>query len=189
MFFYRIALPLATAIALFGCAPDPKEKPPIVTTVREETVQTGDRLPVPPAPIDIVLTIKCNIDTPNQDKEIVLDRDTLESLQGIEYKIIDPFEQKENTFQGVYLNDILDLCQISAEAQIIEIIALNDYKVELPIEFIRQVPMLFALKQNGVYMQENYRGPAMLVVPPHNYDAELPRQSYWIWQITSIIVQ
>lgn len=180
---------IMTAIALFGCTLNPKEKPPIITTVREATRKEGDRLPVPPAPTDIVLTIKGNIDASNQGQAIVLDRDTLESLQSIEYKIIDPFEQKENTFQGVYLNDILDLCQISAEAQSIEITALNDYKIEIPLDFIRQVPMLFALKQNGAYMQENYRGPAMLVVPPHNYDAEFPRQSYWIWQITSIIVQ
>ncbi len=182
---------LAAAIAFFlliSCSPQPQEKQPIVTILETAELTAESPLPIPEE--EPILTVTGKIEAINQGEQLRLDRPTIEKLKRVEYEIFDLFERKNVTFEGVLLNDLMDLWQIESDATSLEITALNDYTITVPIQATREIPILFALKQDGVYMERNYRGPAMLVVPPFSEQLglDIPRQDFWIWQIESISV-
>ncbi|OKH19943.1 molybdopterin-dependent oxidoreductase [[Limnothrix rosea] IAM M-220] len=182
---------IAVAIAFFlliGCTPQPQEKQPIITILRSAELTLEKPLPIPKE--EPILTVTGKIQAVNQGDQLQFDRPTIEKLQLIQYEIFDLFERKNVTFEGVLLNDLMDLWQIKPDATSLEITALNDYTITVPIQTTREIPILFALKQNGVYLERNYRGPAMLIVPPFNEKPEIkiPRQDFWIWQIESVSV-
>jgi hypothetical protein len=80
--------------------------------------------------------------------------------------------------------------KVPADATEVEMIALNDYVVTIPLSDFKTWPVIFALKQDGEYMPVSTRGPGMLVYP--YAQVEFDRQKYddrWIWQIKSINVK
>lgn len=183
---------LPTAIALLllpSCGNNPATQPPVQTILREATLSTDQTIPLPTD--ETLITIRGKIQNTNQDETLLLDRETIESLQLVQFEIFDLFERKNVTFEGVLLQDLIKLWQIDPEATSLEMVALNDYQINLPLASLEEVPMLFALKQDGQYMQPDYRGPAMLIVPHFGNSStfEHPRPYYWIWQISTITVQ
>ena len=120
--------------------------------------------------------------------KIAMDRANIEALGTIEYAVEDPFEKQENTFSGVLFRDLLDLWQVSENAQQLTITALNDYQVTIPITLLREYPVLMAMQQNGQTMTRDYRGPAMLVAPINAYPSvrALANREDWSWQIKTI---
>lgn len=160
---------------------------PIYTTISEATLSAGDRIPTPSE--DIILTVTGKINTTNQEGQIVMDIPTIQSLRQVEYTVLDPFKDEEITYTGVLMSDLLDLWQISEDAVTLQMTALNDYTVDVPIALIREFPVIFALQANGQYMPVADKGPAMLVLPYDHFEFERPSSdAYWIWQIKSIDV-
>lgn len=131
--------------------------------------------------------------TPQAHKghRILMDRTHLNALGLVEYAVEDPFEQTTNTFRGVLFRDLLELWQVSPDAKMLTITALDDYQVQVPISILKEYPILLAHQQNGEMMTRDYRGPAMLVTPLTQYPSvkELSNQYQWIWQITKIHVE
>jgi hypothetical protein len=108
----------------------------------------------------------------------------------VEYEVVDPFENRKQLFRGVLMRELLNLWQVKAEATTLDMVALNDYHVDLPIALMREKPLLFALQADGEYMRPDYRGPAMLVFPYGYYQFKRPLyDAYWIWQIKAITVK
>lgn len=152
------------------------------------TLHPGTAIPAPEqAPI---LTVTGKIGTTNEGQAIVMDLTTLEKAGLVEYTVKDPFEDRPVRYSGVLMRDLLALWQVANDAQTVHIAALNDYKIDIPIRDFRQYPILFALEADGVYMQPDYRGPAMLVYPVDQYEFDLIAvQRNWIWQIKTIDIQ
>lgn len=160
----------------------------IYTPVTARTLPLGSPIPLPQG--EVILTVTGKVGNTNVGETIQLDRATIESLGTVAYRVIDPFEQIENEFEGVLMTDLLALWQVSEDAQSLHLTALNDYQVEIPLAEFSEYPILFALKTNGKYMKPDYRGPAMLVLPYAHYDFDrIYTDEYWIWQIESIIVR
>jgi hypothetical protein len=188
----RLSTLAASALALLvivGCAPAASSAPaPIYTRVNEAQLKSGDAIPTPTG--DVILTATGNIGTHNNGDKIEMDRAAIESVGLVEYKVRDPFELNDVVFRGVLMSDLLSVWQVPASATNLEMIALNDYVVEVPISDIRQWPVLYAMQADGQYMEVASRGPAMLVYPYDNF--EFDQQIYndrWIWQIKSVNVQ
>ena len=159
----------------------------VYTTISEATLSTGDPIPTPSE--DIILTVTGNIGTSNETDQIVMDIPTIESLGQVEYTVLDPFKDEEIIYTGVLMSDLLDLWQISEDATNLQMTALNDYTVDVPISLIREFPVIFALQADGQYMPIADKGPAMLVLPYNHFEFERPSSdAYWIWQIKSIDV-
>ncbi|AFY37134.1 hypothetical protein Lepto7376_0736 [[Leptolyngbya] sp. PCC 7376] len=189
MIFLRKIAALAIAFFLLtSCTPEPQKQQPMVTIIRPADFVKQEAIPLPET--EPILTVTGKIQATNQDEALYLDRQTIEQLQIVEYKIFDLFENQQVTFEGVLFNDLMDLWQIQPDATLLEIKALNDYTISVPIQTTREIPILFALKQEGRYMERNYRGPAMLIVPPfeNKPEIEITRQAFWIRQIESISV-
>ena len=172
-----------------GCDPKP-DFDSVYTRVSEGilTPQAESDIPLPQN--EIILTVTGKMNTQNQGTTIVMDLSTIESVGLVEYVVKDPFEEEQKTFRGVLMRDLLDLWQVDSEAIVLELTALNDYKVEVPINILREFPVIFALQQDGEYMTPDYRGPAMLVFPYNHYKFDpFIVNSYWIWQIKDIVVK
>lgn len=160
----------------------------IYEVVVPATLHPGTTIPIPQqAPI---LTITGKIGTTNHDHAIVMDRATIEKVGLVQYTVKDPFEERPVQYCGVLMRDLLALWQVADDAQTVSITALNDYKIDIPINEFRQFPILFAVKADGADMQPDYRGPAMLVYPIDQYKFDLIAvQRNWIWQIKTIDIQ
>jgi hypothetical protein len=182
-FITAIVIILTTSIS---CAAPPDFES-VYQRLDSPTLVAGSKIPQPKQ--KTILTVSGKIGNANQNETILMDRPTLESVGLIEYAVQDPFEQTENIFTGVLMKDLLTLWQVSPDAKFLQVSALNDYQVNIPIELLRDYPVMFALKQDGAYMEEAYRGPAMLVFPYGYYKFPAGTDSHWAWQIKSITVE
>lgn len=146
--------------------------------------------PIPPPETEPLLTVMGKIGVTNVGDTLAMDRSTLEAVGLVEYMVKDPFEEVDHTYTGVLMRDLLELWQVPPDATLLQVIALNDYEIDVPIELMRNYPVIFALKEDGEYMTPDYRGPAMLVFPYDHYSFEESlTNSYWVWQIKSITVK
>lgn len=137
------------------------------TIVTEATLQPGVAIPMPSqAPI---LTVTGKIGATNDGNTILMDLTILEQAGLVEYTVIDPFEERPIRYRGVLMRNLLALWQVATDAERAHIIALDDYKIDIPLSDFRQYPVLLALQADGVYMQPDYRGPAILVYPVDQY--------------------
>lgn len=183
--FQSVAYPLLL-VALVGCTSQP-DFDSVYTRLNTISLVAGSPIPKPQE--DIILTVSGQIGAANQDQSIVMDIPNIESVGLVEYTVEDPFEQEQRTFTGVLMKDLLELWQVSPEATRLEVTALNDYQIDVPIDLVRDYPVIFALKQDGEYMTPDYRGPAMLVFPYEHYQFDIGTDSYWAWQIKTIAVK
>ena len=183
----QITLYLLCVVFVVSCSKQP-EFDSVYTRLEKATLKAGSNIPKPQeAPI---LTVSGKVGTTNHDDQtIIMDIPTLETVGAVEYTVEDPFEKEEHTFAGILMKDLLELWQVSPDATVLNVVALNDFQVDVPIALVREYPVIFALKQNGEYMTPDYRGPAMLVFPYNDYKFELATDAYWVWQIKSITVK
>ncbi|MEM9163292.1 MAG: molybdopterin-dependent oxidoreductase [Cyanobacteria bacterium P01_F01_bin.4] len=173
-------------VALVGCSAQP-EFDSVYTQLDTPSLAAGSAIPDPQE--DVILTVSGQVGAANEGQTIVMDIPTIESAGLVEYTVEDPFEKEERTFEGVLMKDLLALWQVSPEATVLSVTALNDFQVDVPIELVRDYPVIFALKQDGEYMTPDYRGPAMLVFPYDHYTFDIGSDSYWVWQIKTIEVK
>ena len=172
-------------VVIAACSPSTATPTPIYQRVSDAKLKAGDTLPALTG--DVILTVTGKIGTTNGDKQIVMDRDMIESVGQVEYKVTDPFETKDYVYRGPLMSDLLDLWKVSSDATTMQVIALDDYAVKVPIADLRKYPVLFALQQDGQYMPVSTRGPAMLVFPYNNFEFnQTVYNDYWAWQIKAI---
>ena len=173
---------------LAACPSSPPDFDSVYTRITPAKLKAGDPIPAPRG--DVILTVAGAIGTMNHGNTLRMDLATIESIGLVEYKVLDPFENRETLFRGVLMRDLLNTWQVDAAATILDMVALNDYHVDVPIALLREKPVLFALQADGKYMRPDYRGPAMLVFPYGYYKFRRPLDDvYWIWQIKAITVK
>ena len=188
-YFFITVFVSSFLIVISGCDPKPNFDS-VYTRITESTfvLSTANDIPLPQN--EVILTVTGKINTHNKGNSLVMDLETIESVGLVEYTVEDPFEKEQRTFQGVLMRDLLDLWQVDSQATTLEVTALNDYKIDIPINIFREFPVIFALKQDGEYMTPDYRGPAMLVFPYNDYEFEhLIVHAYWAWQIKAIFIR
>src|SRR5258705_5443302 len=183
----KILLVALTALILVGCGSAPSAQT-VYKRITDAKIKAGDAIPA--TKDDVVLTVDGKIGVKNSGDTIQMDMPTIESAGLVDYNVMDPFEKKPTVFRGVLMSDLLDLWKVDSAATTLTMVALNDYKVDVPIPDLRKYPVIFAVQQDGNYMPVATRGPAMLVYPYDNFTFD--RQKYddfWIWQIKSITVK
>lgn len=183
---YILILFAVSAFLAASCSPTGDK--PIYQRVSDAKLKAGDTIPAPTG--DIILTVTGKIGTKNTPDGIAMDRDMVESVGQVEYKVTDPFDNKDYIYRGPLMSDLLDLWKISSDATTLDVTALDDYVASVPIGDLRKYPVLFALQQDGQYMPVSTRGPAMIVYPYNNFDFDhVVYNDYWVWQIKSINVK
>lgn len=173
---------------LAACSSSSPDFDSVYKRVTPAQLKAGDAIPEPRG--DVILTVAGAVGKINHDNKILMDLATIESVGLVEYGVVDPFENRKKLFRGVLMRELLNLWKVDAAATTLDMVALNDYHVDVPIAIMREKPLLFALQADGEYMRPDYRGPAMLVFPYGYYKFQRPlTDAHWIWQIKAITVK
>lgn len=144
-------------------------------------------LEVPQGPV--VLQVTGQIGVNNQGQMAALDMRVLKTLPQKSFTTKTPWDHKPVTFSGPLLRDVLKL--VKAKGQHIRAVALNDYRVNLPVSDAQEHDVLVALQMNGQAIPVRTKGPLFIVYP---FDAkkELQHKTYYersIWQLKAIEVE
>lgn len=147
---------------------------------------TADTLAAPKG--EVLLSISGAITQDNGDDAVSLDLDQLKAMETLEFTTSTIWTEDDVTFTGVSLRALLDLA--GAEGTAINAIALNDYKVEIPVSEITDEAPIVAYLMNGEEMSPRGKGPLWVVYP---YDADSAYRSEVvfsrsIWQVDRIEV-
>lgn len=137
----------------------------------------------------VVLQISGLIEVFNQGKMAALDMKTLQALPQKSFTTQTPWDPKPITFSGPLLRDVLQL--VKANGQHIRAVALNDYRVKLPVSDASEHDVVVALKMDGQVIPVRTKGPLFIVYP---FDAkkELQHKTYFersIWQLKALEVE
>lgn len=134
----------------------------------------------------ILLTVTGAITQTNANDAAEFD---FEMLQKIGVSTIDTttaWTQGKKTFEGVSLKALADT--VGATGAVAEVVALNDYKVDIPTKDFADYPVILAYQMDGERLKIRDKGP-LWVVYPEDEHPELKNketQAKWVWQVKAI---
>ena len=117
------------------------------------------------------------------------DLNTLESLPQRQFTTMTPWSDKPIQFSGPLLRDVLAIA--GAKGQNIRATAINDYRINIPVQDAMRFDMIVATRMNGERMSVRDKGP-LFVVYPFDSLPELQQARYYersIWQLKSLEVE
>ena len=137
----------------------------------------------------VVLQVSGLMDVRNQGTVAALDMATLKALPQQSFTTRTPWDQKPVAFSGPLLRDVLKL--VKARGQQIKAVALNDYRVKLPVSDAVQHELIVALTMDGQSIPVRTKGPLFII---YNFDGkkELQHKTYYersVWQLKAIEVE
>ncbi|WP_146115850.1 molybdopterin-dependent oxidoreductase [Malikia granosa] len=136
-----------------------------------------------------VLTISGRIGAVPPGVPVAFDLARLEALPQRSFTTQTPWQDKPLQFTGPLLREVL--ASVKAQGSQLKAIALNDYKVSIPVSDTQRFDMLLALRVNGERIPVRSKGP-LFVVYPYDSDEELRSTLYYsrsIWQLKAIEVE
>lgn len=137
----------------------------------------------------VVLRISGLIEATNQAQVAALDMKTLQALPQKSFTTRTPWDQNPVDFSGPLLRDVLQL--VRAKGQHIRAVALNDYRVRLPVSDAHEHDVVLALQMNGQPIPVRTKGP-LFIVYPFDANKTLQHKTYYersIWQLKAIEVE
>ncbi len=108
------------------------------------------------------------------------------ALQGmVEIKTTTPWTEGEVTFRGVLAHDVFKTAKIDSGA--VHAIALNDYKVEIPVADFEKYGVLLAMEMNGSELTVREKGPIWIIYPDSTSDhTSATLRSRMVWQLKEL---
>jgi hypothetical protein len=137
----------------------------------------------------VVLTIDGQISRTNAPQRADFDLDMLAALPQHVIRTHTPWHKGLQTFTGPLLRDVL--AQAGASGQHLLAVALNDYRVELPMDDVKTFEVVLARLHNGEPMRVRDLGP-LFIVYPFDSDERLRSDPYYrrsAWQLRSLTVR
>lgn len=116
------------------------------------------------------------------------DMAALERMPQVTFTTATPWYNQPTKFSGPLLRDVL--AAAGAKGARLQAIALNDYKVEMPVDEVTQHGAIVALRLNDRPMSVRDKGP-LFVVFPFDSKPELRTERYYtrsIWQLRRLQV-
>lgn len=155
--------------------------------IAQASLDPGD--PIPKPSDDIILTVSGDISIINDNNQLTFDIKTLEMLGLIRYKVDDPWLQKEVTYSGVLLSDLLKFAGASDSVTVVYATALDGYAVAIPIKEIEDWPVLLATQSDGTYMTVENSGPTRIIFPYGVHDDISVARNYSVWNLKSLEIR
>lgn len=158
-----------------------------LTTVGVPALAMAD-VPLRPPVGDVLLTVSGAITVTNGDGVARLDRAQLMAWGPAQLRTTTPWTDGFVTFAGVL--GVRLLTELGCTGSRLRCTALNDYSVDIPVDELRNYPVLFALSQDGNELSLRDRGPIWVVYPWSQHPTLVDRlhRQRSIWQLTSIVV-
>jgi hypothetical protein len=137
----------------------------------------------------VVLQVSGLINNTNQGKVAALDMAALQALPQKTFTTNTPWDTKAVSFTGPLMRDVLQL--VKARGQHVRAVALNDYRVKLPVSDTLEHDVVVAIQMNGQPIPVRTKGP-LFVVYPFDDKKSLQNKTYYersIWQLKALEVE
>lgn len=140
---------------------------------------------------DPILSVAGAFERTVDGNEIRLDLETLDRFGVVEYTIFDPWLKTDVTYSGVLMATILDTLEVASTAEIVGLSALDDYRVEIPVDDIREWPILLATRRDGQPLRISDGGPSRVIYPVHAFRdaANAEYRANWIWNVARVEIR
>lgn len=136
----------------------------------------------------VVLTLRGRLRRPNLGADAQFDMAMLEALPQSSFVTRTPWYAQARRFTGPLLRDVLDAA--GADGQQLRLLALNDYRVDMPVDDAMRHDVVVARLVDGRAMSVRDKGP-LFVIYPFDANAELRTATYYnrsAWQLRTIEV-
>lgn len=137
----------------------------------------------------VVLTVSGKLGAANRGDKAVFDLAMLEALPQKTFTTMTPWEKTPVKFTGPLLRDVL--AAVKTQGQTLKAVALNDYKITIPLDDAIKFDMVLAHRMNGQPMPPRTKGP-LFIVYPYDSRPELQDPVYRdrsAWQLKEIVVE
>ena len=175
---------LVLTLALASCGERPRKTG--VTSAGQLISATVRPAPVPAPSGKPVLIITGAVTNRNDDTAVAFDMRTLDALATVTTRIHEPFVEKDLTFTGIPMIDLMARAGIATTATKLQLHALDDYKVELTMADIADRGVLLATKIDAARIPLSAGGPIRLIFPAGSTLGK--NKDMWIWSVDSITV-
>ena len=99
------------------------------------------------------------------DKVTIYSIEQLESLQTEKMMTITPWRDKEDIYDGIYLNDLIKMSGYDVKnTKGVKVTALNDYSVEILKASLLDKRYFVAFKRNGKRISVRQKGPITIIL-------------------------
>ena len=144
----------------------------------------GEKLAPPEG--NVLLTVTGSIANTNASGKAELDSRLIETFGVTRLQTSTPWTEGRPVFEGVLMRDLLE--GLGAEAKKVTVVALNDYKIDIPAEDFSKYPVLLATKMDGKPLRIRDKGPLWLIYPQDDFPElqNKPTQAKWVWQIKAM---
>jgi hypothetical protein len=136
-----------------------------------------------------ILSISGKIDLKNKGDLATFDMAMIEKLPQHTFTTRTPWYDKPVKFTGPLLSDVL--AAVKASGTTVSAVAINDYKVNIPMEDVRKHGILMARLIDDKPIPVRSKGP-LFVVYPFDSASELRTSVYYersIWQLKALELQ
>ena len=136
-----------------------------------------------------ILSISGKIDLKNKGDLATFDMAMIEKLPQHTFTTRTPWYDKPVKFTGPLLSDVL--AAVKASGTTVSAVAINDYKVNIPMEDVRKHGILLARLIDDKPIPVRSKGP-LFVVYPFDSASELRTSVYYersIWQLKALELQ
>jgi hypothetical protein len=137
----------------------------------------------------VILTVDGKIGVKNTPTAAVFDAALLDALPQKSYTTSTPWFKEPVKFTGPLLRDVLQA--LKASGTNIKAIALNDYKISIPMEDAIKYDVVLARQIDGRVLSVREKGP-IFVIYPFDSMPELKNLTYYgrcIWQLKALSVE
>lgn len=137
----------------------------------------------------IVLTLSGKLKRPNAQDRAVFDMAMLAALPQHSFKTKTPWYAEPRKFTGPLLRDVL--AAAGADGKSLEAIAINDYKVSIPVEDALKHPVIVARLIDDQAMPLRDKGP-LFIIYPFDTAPELRSSLFYsrsVWQLKALVIR
>jgi hypothetical protein len=128
----------------------------------------------------VILTVRLADGSP-----IAFDRAMIEQAGWETIRTLTPFTEGEQEFSGISMSRLIEVT--GAEGSVMDAVALNDYRVEIPVEHAERHQVFLALDRNGEPMRVRDKGPIWVIYPGEEVLAAPERfDRFMIWQLREV---
>ena len=115
-----------------------------------------------------------------QAEPLALELEDLDAMPQVSFTTSTIWTDGLVTFSGVSLKALL--ADMSAQGGTVEMVALNDYKVEMPMDRLEDGAPILATRIDGETMSVRNKGPYWIVFP-YDADAKYQTETTYAWSI------
>jgi len=134
----------------------------------------------------VLLTVSGSVANHNAGDKAEFDFEMLQALGVSKIDTTTAWTKGKKMFEGVLLSSLIDA--VGATGSTAEVIALNDYKVDIPVKDFADYPVILAYQMDGERLKVRDKGP-LWIVYPEDENPELKNkqtQARWVWQVKAI---